>query len=181
LKQQLDTPNNGADILRELLVYTQDKHRRGHDQFPVLGMLRRMIKRVGSGKTTEAELLIRALIALEQKESHQKYEALELAVRDKRELSKFFKEAIEQAIAERDAMALIKLRRLQSLLDTPPSTTRTISVETVNEAVKVLEIKDEHPEWTYEKISTELYGDPSHAERLRKSVQRMRKAKRRSA
>jgi hypothetical protein len=105
---------------------------------------------------------------------------LEIATRNRRELGKHFESAINQAIAERDALSLVKLQRLQKLLDNPPDSTRTIEQETVDLALEVWSIKDKHPNWSLKDIAVKHFGDISYHELIKKATQRVRKAQKES-
>ncbi|HRQ32039.1 MAG TPA: hypothetical protein PLM89_02920 [Anaerolineales bacterium] len=164
-------------ILNQLKAYLQSK---SGDHLPYSEMLKRFIKRVDSQKIDERDLLMKALSALEQVESKQLYRGLEIATRNRKELNRHFEGAINQAIAERDALSLVKLQRLQKLLDSPPDSTRTLDQETVDLALDVWDIKEKHPNWSLKDIAVKHFGDISYHELIKKATQRVRKAQRKS-
>jgi hypothetical protein len=166
-----------TEILKQLKAYLQNK---SGDHLPYNELLNRFIKRVDTEKIDERDLLIKALSALEQVESRQLYAGLEIATRNRNELNKYFEKAINQAVAERDALLLVKLQGLQKLLDNPPDSTRTIDQETIDLALEVWNVKKEHPSWTLKDIAVKHFGDINEYERIRKATQRVRKAQKES-
>ena len=166
-----------TEILKQLNAYLRSK---SGDHLPYYEMLARFIKRVDSEKLDERDLLIRALSALEQVESRQRFTGLEIATRNRKELSRYLEGAINQAVAERDALALVKLQRLQKLLDNPPDSTRTLDQETVDLALEVWSIKEQHPNWSLKDIAVKYYKDISYYEVIKKATQRVRKARKAS-
>jgi hypothetical protein len=100
-----------------------------HD-LPTREMLKRIDQRIASGEN-ESALIIKALHALEHLEGRQILDALELATRNRRELSKHFEAAIRQAADERDALRIEDLLELKDLIDNPPDTvtTQPVSVD----------------------------------------------------
>jgi hypothetical protein len=143
-------------------------------------MLARFIKRVDSEKVDERDLLLKALSALEQVESRQRYAGLEIATRNRKELNKYFENAINQAIDERDALSILKLQRLQKLLDNPPDSTRTLDQETVDLALEVWSVQKEHPNWSLKDIAVKHFGDINEYERIKKATQRVRNERKKS-
>jgi hypothetical protein len=166
-----------TEILKQLNAYLRSK---SGDHLPLYEMLARFIKRVDSEKIDERDLLIKALSALEQVESRQRFAGLEIATRNRRELSKYFEGAINQAIAERDAVLLVKLQRFQQLLDNPPEATRTLDQETVDLALEVWSVQKEHPNWSLKDIAVKHFGDISEYERIKKATQRVRNERKKS-
>ena len=166
-----------TEILKQLKAYLQNK---SGDHLPYYEMLNRFIKRVDTGKIDERDMLIKALSALELVESRQMYAGLEIATRNRKELSKYFEGAINQAVAERDALVIVKLQRLQRLLDNPPNTTRTLDQETVDLALEVWNVQKEHPSWSLKDIAVKHFGDINEYERIKKATQRVRKERKKS-
>jgi hypothetical protein len=110
----------------------------------------------------------------------QLYNALEIATRNRKELQEYFDEAKNQAIAQRDALVLRKLERLQKILDNPPDKTRTLDQETVNLALKVWSVQLEHPSLSVKDIVVKYFGGIGEYDRLKKAIQRVKKARKKT-
>lgn len=145
------------------------------NDLPAREMLKRMSKRIASGED-EGALIVKALHALERLEGQQLLDALDLGTRNRRKLERYFDGAISQAADERDALRIEDLMDLKNLLLNPPDTTRTIDQSTVDLALEAYKLKRKHPYWSYVRIATEMTGNPSDGERIKKAVQRARRA-----
>ena len=150
------------------------------NHLPHYEMLARFIKRVNSEKIDERDLLIKALSALERVESKERFAGLEIATRNRKELSKYFEGAINQAVAERDALLLVRLQRLQKLLDNPPNSTRTLDQETIDLVLKVWSVQEKYPNWSLKDIVVKHFGGINEYERIKKAIQRVRKEREKS-
>ena len=166
-----------TEILKQLSAYLRSK---SGNHLPYYEMLARFIKRVDSEKIDERDLLIKALSALERVESKERFAGLEIATRNRKELNKYFEGAINQAVAERDALLLTRLQKLQKLLDNPPDSTRTLDQETIDLALKVWSIQKEHPNWSLKDIVVKHFGGIDEYERIKKATQRVRKERKKS-
>lgn len=152
---------------------------------PTREMLKRMNQRIVKGED-EGVLIINALHALEHVEGRQRFDALELETRNRRELKHYFDAVIKQAGEERDALRIEDLIELREVLLNPPETTHTRWQETVDQVIKAMMIKKQHPYWTYERIVTEMNlqaADTSGKQKkmytvamIKKAVQRVKKA-----
>jgi hypothetical protein len=160
-----------TEILKQLNTYLQNK---SGDHLPYYEMLARFIKRVDSEKVDERDLLIKALSALEQIESGQRFAELENATRSRKGLHRHYEGAIKQAVAERDALLLVKLQKLQKLLDNPPASTRTLHQETIDLAVEVWRVQKEHPAWSLKDVAVKHFDNINEYERIKKATQRVR-------
>ncbi len=161
-----------TEILKQLKAYLQTKSR---DQLPYHEMLSRLIKKVETGNVDERDLIIRALSVAERVELRQMYDALEIATRNRKDLKEYFDESKSQAIAQRDALILRKLERLQKTLDNPPDKTRTLDQETVDLALEVWSVQMDHPSWSLKDIAVKHFHDINEYERIKKATQRVRK------
>ena len=166
-----------TDILKQLNAYLRSK---GGDHLPYYEMLDRLVNRVETEKIDERDLIIKALSVLEQTESRQMFSALEIATRNRKPLNEYFHEAMRQAMAQRDALQLIRLKQLKDILDNPPITTRTIDQKTIDLALEVWKVQQEHPNWTLKEVAVKHFGDISEYELIRKATQRVRKASKKS-
>lgn len=166
-----------AEILKQLMSYLKNKS--GNYQ-PYYEMLKRHILRVETEKIDERDLLINALSALEHLESRKRFSGLEIATRNRKELNKYFENAIKQAVAERDALLLVELQRLQALLDSPPDTTRTLDQDTIDLALEAWSIQKKHPGWSLKDVAVKHFGDINEYERIKKATQRVRTVQKKS-
>lgn len=156
-------------ILRDLKQYVRNKF---HGALPPVEMLERMMERVEEKGIDERELIFTALRTLEQVESDQQHSELEIATRDRRRLIKYFDGALELAVAKRDALEIVRLKRLKKLINEPPSTTRKIDSTTIDSLLKVYVAMHENPRFNFKEAVIHVYGDTSEYERLKKANQR---------
>jgi hypothetical protein len=161
-----------AEILKQLKAYLRTK---SGDHLPYHEMLSRLIKKVETENVDERDLIIHSLSVAERIELRQRYDALEIATRNRRDLQEYFDEAKSQAIAQRDALVLRKLERLQKTLDNPPDKTRTLDQETIDLALEVWGVQMDHPSWSLKDIAVKHFGDINEYERMKKATQRVRK------
>ena len=125
-------------ILSDLKQYVRRKYT---DSLPLDEMLDRMTARVKAKGIDEHDLILQSLTTLEQVETDQLTSALEIATRDRRKLTEYFNDAIDKAVAKRDALEIVRLQRLKKLIEEPPEqrTTRKMDNETVELAIEVLD------------------------------------------
>lgn len=155
--------------LKEYLEETKPK------SLPSIEMIDRMIERVETEGINEQDLLIEALKMFEKFEGEMQYNALEYQTRDRRKLKQYLAAPLQKARAKRDPREIGELLRLQRLLDEPPETTRRMNQETIDLALEVLKIKEEHPNWSYKNIALRHFGDIGEEDRIKKAVQRLRR------
>ena len=146
------------------------------DDLPI-PTLHQRISRSVSNSDESSRLLIHVLIFIDNYELRVIRKALNLEVARRRNLLSRLNAEKQEAIRRNDAIAFLKIERELQLLREAPEKTRQIDPETVDLAIKALELKDKHG-WSYPRISTELFGDPSEADRIKKAVQRAREAAR---
>jgi len=168
------------------------------DNMVAVNVLERMIEQVSNGEVTEDDLpipmlhqiisrsisnpaesnclLIYVLTLIDNYQSRVIRKALNVEVARRRDLLSRLDAEKQEAIRRNDAIAFLKIERELQLLREAPKTTRQIDVETFDDVIKALELQKKHPLWSLTRISTEMYDDPSQAERLKKAIQRVRKA-----
>lgn len=154
---------------------------------PTREMLKRMNQRITSGED-ESVLIIKALHALEHLEGRQLLDALELATRNRRKLSKYFDAAISRASDERNALRIDDLLELKNLIDDPPNTGKTLLQTTMDTALDYLASKKKNPRLTYRQHAkqTLISAGKEHdtesvvieSERIKTAISRVRKAMR---
>ena len=166
-----------TEILKQLKAYLRNK---SGDHLPYHEMLDRLIKKVETENIDERDLIIRSLSVAEQTDLRQLYNALEIATRNRKELQAYFDEAKNQAIAQRDALVLRKLERLQKILDNPPDKTRTLDQETVDLVLKVWSVQLEHPSLSVKDIVVKYFGGIGEYDRIKKAIQRVKKARKKT-
>ena len=147
------------------------------DAVPLISFLE-LLRDFKQGHRTTNDLLIFFLIHLENYEAKVRQSELSREVKRRRDLPTRFKVEKEKAAKRHDAITFLDLKQDQELLEEGSNKTRQIDEETVNLARKALKLKAKYPKWTYLQISTKLFGDPSEADRIKKAVQRARKAMR---
>jgi hypothetical protein len=135
---------------------------------------------VETEKIDEQDLILHALLMSERIKLRQLYNSLEIATSSRRELNKYFDEAINEATAQRDALILSKLQRLQKTLDNPPNITRTLDQATVDLVLEVWTLHERFPDLTLKDIVIKHFGGISEYDRIRKAVQRVRKARKKA-
>jgi hypothetical protein len=162
-----------AEILKQLKAYLLSK--RG-DHLPYHEMLNHLIKRVETENIDERDVIIDALAVSEANKLRQLYNSLEIATRNRKDLKKYFDEAIYEAAAQRDALMLVRLQRLQKTLDNPPDKTRTIDQATIDLALEVWQVQEKHPNWSIKDVAVKHFHNISEYELIKKALQRVRRA-----
>ena len=145
------------------------------DDLPI-PLLYKEITRSVNNQNAANSLLVYFLMLLDNYESRKMRRELHFEVLRRHELLSRMDAEKREAIRQNDAIALLQLRRDIDLLNQAPKKTRQIDPETIEIALKALRLKELHKNWTYNRISTEIYGDPSHADQIKKAVSRARKA-----
>jgi len=144
------------------------------NDLPILNLYQTITRSV-SKKNETNRLFLHFLLLLDNYESRKIAQALHFEVLRRHELLSRMKAEKIESIRRNDAVGFLQIDRDIELLNQAPEATRQIDQETVDLAIKALRLKEKH-RWSYLRVSSELFGDPSRADQIKKAVQRAREA-----